>query len=200
MSDNGYENSPACKMLASQCAICGRPLVDAVSIQRGMGAECYDHIEGDFVNVPDAVRKQANELVFKAAIAAQNGEISTVQGYAEQIRALGLDKLANKVGKRFRNADRYTEIVLSVEGGDYRVETPFRRGAKKEFIDAWRKIPGRRFRNNANYVPLVQKQALWKLLRRFFGGKFAKGPKGLFRIPEPEFEPEQGELSLQKVG
>jgi len=197
MSDNGYENAPATKMLATNCVICGRPLCDAISVQLGVGPECRKEYDG---GISEDIRAKANELVFKAAIVAQNGEIASVQRYAEEIRKLGLDKLANKVGKRFRNADRYTEIVLSVEGGDYRVETPFRRGAKKEFIDAWRKIPGRRFRNNANYVPLVQKQALWKLLRRFFGGKFAKGPKGLFRIPEPEFEPEQGELSLQKVG
>jgi hypothetical protein len=197
MNDNGYENAPATKMLATQCAICGRPLCDAISVQLGTGPECRKEYDG---GISEEIRVKANELVFKAAIAAQNGEITAVQKIAEEIRELGLGKLANRVGRRFRNAARYTEIVLSVEGGDYRVETPFRRGAKKEFIDAWRKIPGRRFRNNANYVPLVQKQALWKLLKRFFGGKFAKGPKGLFRIPEPEFEPEQGELPLQKVG
>jgi hypothetical protein len=200
MSDNGYVNAPATKMLATNCGICGRPLVDALSVQRGIGPECYEHVENNFVNIPENVRKQANELIHKAAIVAQNGEIVAVQAIADQIRALGLDKLADKVGKRFRNADRYAEIVISIEGDDYRVETPFRRGAKEEFIAAWRNIPGRRFHNAANYVPVVQKQALFKLLKRFFGGKFAKGPKGLFRIPEPDFEPEQGELPLQKAG
>lgn len=194
---NGYVNAPATKMLASNCVCCGRPLCDAISVQLGVGPECRKEDDG---GISGDVRDQANALVFKAAIMAQNGEVASVKAVAEEIRKLGLDKLADRVGKRFRNADRYTEIVLTIEDGDYRVETPFRRGAKEEFIAAWRQIPGRRFKNAANYVPVAQKQALWKLLQKFFGGKFGKGPKGLFRIPEPAFEPEQGELPLQKAG
>lgn len=197
MNDNGYVNAPATKMLATNCVCCGRPLVDATSVQLGIGPECRKEDDG---GIEDDVRKQANELVYKAAVAAQNGEIARVQALAGEIAKLGLDKLADKVGRRFRNAERYTEIVITEDGENYRVETPFRRGAKAEFIEAWRAIPGRRFRDNANYVPLVQKQALFRLLKRFFGGKYAKGPKGLFRIPEPEFEAEQGELPLQNVG
>jgi hypothetical protein len=35
-----YESAPATKMLATQCACCGRPLVDAASIEAGMGPIC----------------------------------------------------------------------------------------------------------------------------------------------------------------
>lgn len=38
MSD--YENAPATKMLASHCACCARPLVDAVSVETGVGPDC----------------------------------------------------------------------------------------------------------------------------------------------------------------
>jgi hypothetical protein len=191
---SSYENATATRMLNVHCVCCGRPLVDAVSVQTGMGPECREGWDG---GVSDEVREKANALVFKAALAAQQGEISSVKALAEEIRALGLGGLADKVGKRFRNADRYTEIVISVEGQDFRVETPFRRGAKDEFVAAWRKIPGRRFRDSANYVPVAQKKALWGLLRQFFGGKYGKGPKGLFRIPAPEPVPKQDELALQ---
>ena len=190
----GYENAPATKMLATACVCCGRPLVDATSVELGIGSECRKEFDG---GISEETRKIANEFVFKAALLAQSGEITGVVEIAEKIRALGLPNLANKVVRRFRNADRYTEIVIAVEGDTYQVQTPFRRGAKKEFVDAWRAIPGRRFKNGANYIPMVQKKALWKLLRRFFGGKIAKGPKGLFRIPEPEFKAEQGELALK---
>ena len=196
MSDNGYVNALATKMLATNCVCCGRALVDAISVQLGIGPECR---QNDDSGISADIQAQANELVYRASLAAQNGEISTVKGYAEQIKALGLGNLADKVGRRFRNAERNTEIVLTLEGDYYRVETPFRRGAKAEFIAAWRAIPGRRYKDNSNYVPVVQKKALFELLRQFFAGKVANGPKGLFKIPEAAFNPENGELPL-KVG
>lgn len=194
-----YEDAVATKMLASHCVICGRALVDALSVERGVGPECYEHLQMDSVSVSDEARKAANKLVYKAAVVAQNGEISRVLELAGEIRALGMPNLAEKVARRFRNSERYQEIVITPEGDMLRVETPFRRGAKEEFIAAWRSIPGRRFMDKANYVPVAQKQALFKLLKRFFAGKVAKGPKGLFKVPEADFEPEQGELPLKKA-
>lgn len=35
-----YENVPATKLLATYCACCARPLVDAVSVEAGVGPEC----------------------------------------------------------------------------------------------------------------------------------------------------------------
>lgn len=35
-----YESAPATKMLATHCACCARPLVDAVSVEAGVGPEC----------------------------------------------------------------------------------------------------------------------------------------------------------------
>jgi len=197
MSD--YENSVACKMLDVHCIFCGRPLVDAESVERGYGPECAKQMI--FWDVlATGCRNEANKLVYRAAMAAQHGEISVVEKIAEELHNLGFVTLAEKVGKRFRNAARYTEIVISIEGDKYRVETPFRRGAKEEFIAAWRKIPGRRFIKEANYIPVSQKKALWELLGQFFAGKYGKGPKGTFRIPMPEPYPRQDELQLQKVG
>lgn len=36
----GYELSAGCKMQATHCAYCGRPLTDAESVQRGVGPDC----------------------------------------------------------------------------------------------------------------------------------------------------------------
>lgn len=188
-----YENAAATKMMATNCVCCGRALVDAVSVQMGIGPECRKEYDG---GISEEVREKANGLVFKASMAAQHGNVELVKVLAEEIRGLGLGKLADKVGRRFRNAARYTEISISVEGMEYRVETPFRRAMKEEFVAAWRRIPGRRFRNEANYIPVSQKKALWELLSQFFGGKFGKGPKGVFQIPAPVPSPKQGELNL----
>lgn len=35
-----YADSPACKLVATNCAICARPLVDAKSVETGIGPEC----------------------------------------------------------------------------------------------------------------------------------------------------------------
>ena len=194
---NDYENAVATKMLASHCGICGKALVDALSVERGVGPECYSHLECDTVSVSEDTRKEANRIVYKAALAAQAGEITQVLVFAKALADMGLKGLADKVAHRFRNAERYTEIVITLENDMYRVETPFRRGKKDDFIAAWRAIPGRRFVRSANYVPKAQKKALFEVLKRFFSGKIAKGPKGLFRIPAPEFKAEQGELALK---
>ena len=48
MSD-GYTNAPATKLLATNCLACGRPLVDALSVERGVGPECASHFETECV-------------------------------------------------------------------------------------------------------------------------------------------------------
>jgi hypothetical protein len=189
-----YENATATKMMATQCICCGRPLVDAISITLGIGPECR---KGYDAGISEEVQEKANKLIFRAAEAAQRGAISVVKGLAVEIRDLGLVVVADKIDRRFKNADRYSEIVISLDGGEYRVETPFRRAMKEEFIAAWRAIPGRTFKNEANYIPVEQKQALWSLLMRFFGGRFGNGPKGVFKIPSPAPFPRQRELNLE---
>jgi len=193
---NDYTNAPATKLLATHCVVCGRALVDAISVEMGIGPECR---EGNDGGIDPDIQKIANEHVFNAAIACQKGEIAKVLEYAGLIRKLGLTVLGDKVARRFQNAERKADITIAVEGDFYRVFTPFRRGAKDEFIAAWRKIPGRRYFNKANYVPVAQKAALFNVLKEFFGGRFAKGPKGVFRIPTPEPKSVQAELNLQVV-
>ena len=36
----GYETAPATLLVATHCACCARPLVDAVSVERGCGPDC----------------------------------------------------------------------------------------------------------------------------------------------------------------
>jgi len=188
-----YEDARATKMMATHCVCCGRLLVDATSVELGIGPECRKGNDG---GIPDAVRIEANGLVYEAALAADQGRVGEVVQIAGKIRELGLEKLAKKVGRRFRKADRQASIVIDIVGDCYSVKTPFRRGDKAAFIAAWRKIPGRRYHNGRNLIPMTQKAALWSLLREFFGGKYGKGPKGTFRLPKPEPKAKQLELGV----
>jgi hypothetical protein len=134
---------------------------------------------------PD-VQDAANKLVFLAAIAAQQGHIDEVMAKADAVQALGLNVLADKIRRRFKGAFvRQTDLQIVELGEFLRVKTPFRRGAKAEFIEAWRAVPGRRFdrATECNVIPKTSKVELWGLLCKFFPGKYGVGPKGVFRVP-----------------
>lgn len=175
-----YTESIQCRLLASQCCCCGRPLVDAISVQLGIGPECRGGFDG---GIRPEIQDECNRLTYLAAIAAQEGKIEEVREIADLIQAMGLPTLAEKIARRFVNAERNVKITIEVRDGDMlAVKTPFRRGKKAEFIEAWRRIPGRRYSAGVNLVPVTQREALWTLLREFFPGDFARGPKGIFRI------------------
>ena len=182
MSMNDYTESPACKMLATNCVVCGRVLVDSVSVEMGIGPECRKEYDG---GISEETRTEANKIVYTAACAAGIGRISEVMEAADKVEALGLSVLADKMRRRFKNAERNADIEIEMlSDGNYRVVTPYRRKDSKAFVEAWRKVPGRRWLNGANVVPVTSKRALWDILKEFFGGHYAKGPMGIFRIPE----------------
>lgn len=188
-----YTDSIACKMLATHCVVCGRPLVDALSVTIGLGPECRDGFNG---NMSDENRKMANSLVFQASIAATAGRIEEVREKAEQVKSLGFVDLADKMVRRFKKAEVLASVVITQEGNVYKVFTPYRRKEAKEFVEAWREVPGRRWENGVNVVPVSSKGALWTLLKRFFHGKYATGPMGVFKIPAPEPMMKQGQFKM----
>ena len=194
MGMNDYTESPACKMLATNCVVCGRVLVDSVSVEMGIGPECRKEYDG---GINEETRTEANKIVYEAACAAGIGRISEVMEAADKVEALGLSVLADKMRRRFRNAERNADIEIEMlADGNYKVVTPYRRKDSKAFVEAWRKVPGRRWMNGANVVPVTSKKALWGVLKEFFGGHYAKGPMGVFRIPEQKPDVVQDQLKL----
>jgi hypothetical protein len=185
-----YTEAVATKMLATNCVSCGRPLVDAVSVEVGMGPECRKDLFPE--SIDGEARKEANLIVHQAAIAAQTGHAEKVMELAIKLVEMGFTELGGKVARRFKNgvvrAEINADIVITVVGGNIQVKTPFRRGDKEAFIQAWRSIPGRRYNRKMclNEVPTEQRAALWMLLQRFFPGKWGNGPKGIFRVPNPK--------------
>lgn len=183
----GYEDATATRMLATHCVICGRPLVDATSVEVGMGPECRGY-------APDSgpEHENANKLVFEAALAAQSGRIEDVLVAADEIEKLGYSKLAEKVRRRFKNgaekARKRPDIKIIVEEDRLIVKTPYRRKDSGEFVQAWRSISGRLYipKTKQNSIPMKEKAALWALLKRFFPGKYGIGPKGVFRVEASE--------------
>ena len=60
-----YENAPATQLIATHCACCGRPLVDAASVERGVGPECarkYGYSEAHKADPDRALRILLREV------------------------------------------------------------------------------------------------------------------------------------------
>ena len=189
---SNYENAPACKLLATHCCACGRPLVDAVSVESGMGPDCrkrYMVIDGlsSIVGSPEEaekLRSRANYLVWEMAIqisAVHGGDLDQVSRCAvannlHELRAMGFLKLASKLEAQ------WVQIRVTEEpDGTYAVKAPY----DERSVLSWRRIPGRVWdgRNKVNRVPMAGRVKLWELLIRHFPGFAGMGPKGSFVVP-----------------
>ena len=175
-----YTAAPATRLLATHCCSCGRPLVDSISVNLGIGPECR---KGYDAGISPVQQDKANILTREAAVACQQGRIERVLEIADEIDSIGLEILGDKIRRRFVNAERNAKIKIVENNGTLSVETPYKR--KGDFAAAWRAIPGRRWNRSTgkNEIPVNQKQALWNLLKEWFPGDFGNGPQGLFRIP-----------------
>lgn len=71
---SSYENAPSTTLLATHCALCGRPLRDADSVERGVGPDCAEkHGYGDAQGEADwdrvdalLIGGQAHQELFEA--------------------------------------------------------------------------------------------------------------------------------------
>lgn len=175
---NGYENAPATKLLATNCCACGRPLVEAESIESGMGPDCRKKYMGRSEGSSPEARVEANQLVHKIALAVSSGAVGeTLAGDASiaRIRELGFHKLADKLTKV------WVKIQIEETDGVIAVVTPY----LDEAVAAAQRIPGRRWDGAAkrNTFPASSKPAVWAMLVRYYPGLAGIGPSGPFVVP-----------------
>lgn len=174
MSSIGYENAPATRLMATHCCICSRALVDAASVEAGMGPHCRDK-HGYNEKVSPEARAEANRLVHWIA-AAGLGDVPGTVAAIERLRVLGLGRLAEVLAERTASVQ-----ITETADGRLAVTAPF----NEETVAAWRTIPGRRWDVvlRANLVPASSRAQLWAFLRRYHAGQVLAGPKGLVVIP-----------------
>lgn len=165
-----YENAPATKLLATNCCACGRALVDAASVEAGMGPDCREKY-GYNIEAEPANRLAANAIVHKIAC----GDKSTLVEDCATLAKLGYSVLSAKL------IGRVAKVVVSESNGMFAVKTPY----NEALVSAMRNIAGRRWvkEEKLNYFPVAQKASLFDLLKKFFAGEVAVGPKGVFVIP-----------------
>lgn len=184
----GYETAPATKMLATHCLCCGRPLVDATSIETGIGPECRKkhgfvkaqsepdwsmaamHCPIDMHEDEDA-RKLCNRLVYTAACGVDPKVLSRI---ITTVRLLGFTTLADKLSSRASDAK------VSVESGVIIVRTKY----NPDFVDESCRVPGRRWdaANKVTTFPESSRREVWAMLQKVFAGGVIDTPKGLVNL------------------
>jgi len=183
-------------MLATNCACCARPLVDADSVEAGVGPECRKrHGFGVPNNEPDWNR--ATELlgaipgdkippglydayVNNDAHAASNSLVNAIAidqhgthcaRFALVIDALGYSTLAERIIKRLG-----TVHVLPFKDRFYSVSAPY----QEEFVARIKNVRGRRWDAalKANIVPQSEAKTLAGILRVCYPGYVCISDKG----------------------
>lgn len=196
-----YENAPATKMLATHCCACNRPLVDAKSVEYGIGPECRKrHGHGvqtagaswgavtaligrlQDIQVDSAIpaildenaHKLCNVLTHAAATATNKQDLRTL---AEAIYASGYRNLALTISKR-RLRDRQLVVKVWVEETAHGERVVLQAPWKKDAIDDYKRIGGRFDPESRTWsFATTEKARLWDTIRSHFAGRFMLTPK-----------------------
>ena len=192
----GYESAPATKLLATHCACCNRPLVDATSVEVGMGPVCRDKNGYDAVlALPEDDRKAANKLIYEVALKRDG---ATVLDACTKLFALGCGKIVTAVLKRLAKVQiAMTDDTHPHGAGRLAVRIHGEVPDFPSLLADFRAIRGRRWdaKHKINTFPAESKAALFETLKRNFPGATAVGPKGPFVIPG-KAAPEPVKVSL----
>jgi hypothetical protein len=136
--------------------------------------EAGDH-ENEATAKAEALQDEVDQL--RSEVRAIRDEIRALRVEADKLRQT--PKAAPAPTPKGRGP-KSPKIVVSVDGDRFVVKTPYSPAS----TDAWRQIKGRQWskENKTNSVPVAEREALWALLRRFFAGEQAIGPKGPFVV------------------
>lgn len=178
-----YETAPATELLATHCACCARPLVDATSVETGVGPDCrrkhgFDDAQSppDWATIakleldgawPTEARQWANKLIHHIAADRCNPDAPK---YIAAVYALGFQRIATTIAQRFG------AVVVSADGDRLLVQAPY----SDEWNEAARSNRWRWDREaKARVVPVADRVRLWGVLARVFPGMLCLGTKAV---------------------
>jgi hypothetical protein len=169
-----YENAPATLLLATHCAACGRPLLDAASVTAGMGPDCRKKYL-DVAPLDEETRQLANARVYEIAIAVQHGDFAAIAAGIVNLRILNCIVLADRLEEQ--------SAAVRIEETPYGLAVHFRYDERA--VAEIRNVPGRRWdpAKKVWTVPLRARPQLWEMVQRCFPGTLGVSSKGPFVIP-----------------
>jgi hypothetical protein len=171
----GYETAPGTKMLATYCACCGKELLDADSVQAGMGPTCRQK-HGVPNTLDDITRARANKLVYTIALDQFGPEVDKA---IAELKTLGCDKLVKRIENRVYGKKR---IVITVREDETATENRFNVASpySDDFVYRVKKVRGRRWDgdNKVNHFPIEAWDRVWELIGDCYNGKLMIAPTG----------------------
>jgi len=165
-------------MLATHCAVWRRPLLDAVSVEKGMGPICRRKYGVSRQELSPEEQDRANKLVYEIAKLVSHGlDITRAQlvgEMAQEVKHLGFMELSDIIMRR--------TVPVRIEQVEnlVKVSVPYDPGAVQRF----KFIPGHSYDRATKTWSFSAKQrpAIWTILRRVFANHLGHGPKGFFII------------------
>jgi hypothetical protein len=174
--------------MATNCCACGKPLVDAKSVETGMGPVCRKKY-GYGVEVSEDARVRANAIIYQLALAVSTGAVTLeTLKLTVELTALGFPLIADIFN--YNCAPVTVEVREHDEDLRYFVRTPYdpafnssswmkgRYGVKIEAVSTSKK-------KVFHWVFPHTEEARTKIfnaLVKHFGGTLARGPLGPFTV------------------
>lgn len=187
-----YESAPAVQLVATTCCVCGRPLLDAVSVKSGIGPICAEKTGYGRESMPEAERVEVNRLVYELAAL---GRDARAVDRLPRLRALGFHDLVQRVEERLQSL---VEIRMGLtepteQAGPVRVWVKFPKLEPYAFdavLRDLRCIPGRQWVRDASgktgrntFARTREASNAWRaLLAKHFPGRVVAGLKGLYVV------------------
>ena len=199
-----YEEAPGTKLLATHCCCCQRPLLDAQSVELGIGPVCRQkHGWDEILALTEDARVEANKLVHLIACKREGTEVVAA---CKRLFEIGAIRVVTAILKRLATVQiGITDDTHPHGCGRLALKSPY----SAEAVEALRKVPGRRWDKDGklNTFPQSSKAALFETFKALWPGQTGIGPKGPFIIPSGESKPEptaasafNGKLPLHPEG
>lgn len=156
-------------MLATHCAVCHRPLLDAVSVETGIGPICRERhgwneeTSGRLGEDRDA----ANKII--CSIAHPDVPECDIAAACAALRLMGFRKVADRIEYRGKDAPSDEKVVYmrpSTRGTGWYIKAPYKPSA----VEAFRKLPTRKWdaEQKLTFVGREDRAALWALLQQHY--------------------------------
>lgn len=175
-----YENAPATKLLATRCVVCRRALLDAKSVEAGIGPDCRKKYGFD-IECSEQARMEANHIVHYLATMTTEGKSAealaiSIQYQLASLKSLGFTKLADTL------ADRMAPIrITEIDASHLLADMPYNPDALPQLRRLGRaQYNGDKFQGWV--VPTKCRAALWSVMKEHYTGQVGVGAKGMFVV------------------
>ena len=177
-----WQHDLSTKLVATNCAFCGRKLRDAPSLKAGVGADCAAQYGADR-GMPASEREEANKIIYEIAIFQ-----TSVQTAArlKRLRELGLGSAVERISARLA---KIVKVRIERRDGVFAiyVDKEMLEPVFSEYVGMMRHVEGRRFESEtkANVIPAWRASIdqTKMVLSTLFAGQIIETPRGISVIP-----------------